>query len=81
MAKRGVKIAEVARLKIVRGSANIFIDLGFDQAEAENLKLRSDLVIHIVQFYEKSGMTQARAAIADTGPLVAFFDRAEHNRA
>ena len=50
------------KLKYVRGSDNIFVDLGFDKAEAENLKLRSDLMIRIVQFYRKSGMTQAAAA-------------------
>jgi predicted XRE-type DNA-binding protein len=50
------------KLKYVRGSDNIFVDLGFDKTEAENLKLRSDLIIRIVQFYRKSGMTQAKAA-------------------
>ena len=53
-----------ALLKITRGSGNIFVDLGFDKIEAENLKLRSGLMIRIVQFYRKSGMTQARAAKA-----------------
>lgn len=50
------------KLKFERGSGNIFIDLGFGKAEAENLKLRSDLMIRITQFYRKSGMTQAAAA-------------------
>jgi predicted XRE-type DNA-binding protein len=50
------------RLKYVRGSGNIFIDLGFDRIEAENLKLRSELMICVEQFYRKSGMTQAKAA-------------------
>ena len=52
------------KLKYVRGSGNIFADLGFDKAEAENLKLRSDLMIRIVEFYQKRGMTQAAAAKA-----------------
>ena len=52
------------KLKYVRGSSNIFIDLGFDRVEAENLKMRSDLMIRIVQFHQKSGMTQAAAAKA-----------------
>ena len=52
------------KLKYVRGSGNIFVDLGFAKAEAENLKMRADLMIRIVQFYEKSGMTQAAAAKA-----------------
>ena len=50
------------KLKFVRGSGNIFSDLGFERIEAENLKLRSDLMIRIIQFYRKSGMTQAKAA-------------------
>lgn len=50
------------KLKHVRGSGNIFVDLGFDKVEAENLKMRSELMIRIVQFYRKSGMTQAEAA-------------------
>jgi predicted XRE-type DNA-binding protein len=52
------------KLKYTWGSGNIFIDLGFDKAEAENLKLRSELMIRIVQFCRKSGMTQAAAAKA-----------------
>jgi predicted XRE-type DNA-binding protein len=52
------------KLKIVRGSGNVFIDLGFDKVEAENLKMRSDLMIRIVEFHRKSGMTQAAAAKA-----------------
>ena len=51
-----------ARLKRVRGSGNIFLDLGFDKAEAENLKLRSELMMRIDDFYRESGMTQAAAA-------------------
>src|SRR3989454_8769910 len=52
------------KLKRVLGSDNIFIDLGFDKVEAENLKMRSDLMIRIVEFHLKSGMTQAAAAKA-----------------
>jgi predicted XRE-type DNA-binding protein len=50
------------KLKITRGSGNVFRDIGFDKDEAENLKLRSELMIRIESFYEKSGMTQAQAA-------------------
>ena len=52
------------KLKYVRGSDNIFIDLGFAKAEAENLKMRSDLIIRIIEWYRKSGLTQAAAAKA-----------------
>ena len=50
------------KLKRTRGSDNIFADLGFPPAEAENLKLRSDLMIAIVAFYRRSGSTQAETA-------------------
>ena len=52
------------RVKRTRGSGNIFVDLGFDKAEAENLKLRSGLMMRIDDFYRRSGMTQAAAAKA-----------------
>jgi predicted XRE-type DNA-binding protein len=52
------------KLKIARGSGNVFRDIGFDNDEAENLKLRSELMMRIEDFYERSGMTQAQAAKA-----------------
>jgi predicted XRE-type DNA-binding protein len=52
------------KLKRTRGSGNVFVDLGFDKVEAENLKLRAELMMHIEDFYRKSGMTQAQAAEA-----------------
>jgi len=50
------------RLKVTRGSGNVFRDLGFGKAEAQNLKLRSELMMRISQYYAGSGMTQAEAA-------------------
>ncbi len=50
------------KLKRIRGSGNIFLDLGFDKPEAENLKLRSELMMRIESFYRASGMTQIAAA-------------------
>lgn len=52
------------KLKHTRGSGNVFLDLGFDKAEAENLKLRSELMMRIEELYRNSGMTQAEAAKA-----------------
>jgi len=60
----GEKATMSGKLRRVLGSDNIFIDLGFDKVEAENLKMRSDLMIRIVEFHRKSGMTQAAAAKA-----------------
>ena len=50
------------KLKITKGSDNVFRDLGFDEPEAENLKLRSDLMIKIEKYVQESGMTQMQAA-------------------
>jgi predicted XRE-type DNA-binding protein len=48
------------RLKRERGSENVFSDLGFPKAEAENLLLRSQLMSEIRDVAE--GLTQAQAA-------------------
>ena len=50
------------RVKIKRGSGNVFLDLGFGRAEAENLRLRSELMRRIDDYFQESGMTQAAAA-------------------
>ena len=50
------------RIKIAPGSGNVFRDLGFPEAEARSLALRSELMIRIEEFVERSGFTQARAA-------------------
>jgi len=52
------------RLKITRGSGNVFRDIGFGKDDAENLKLRAELMMRIEDHYGKSGMTQAQAAKA-----------------
>ena len=50
------------KLKITEGSDNIFRDLGFDEPEAENLKLRTDLMIRVEKFVLHSKLTQVEAA-------------------
>ena len=52
------------KLKITHGSGNVFLDIGFSKAEAENLKLRAELMMRIEDFYRKSKMTQGVAARA-----------------
>nr|WP_315229205.1 helix-turn-helix transcriptional regulator [uncultured Albidiferax sp.] len=44
------------------GSDNVFRDLGFPEAVAQNLLLRSDLVVHIRKVIAKLDLTQAEAA-------------------
>jgi predicted XRE-type DNA-binding protein len=52
------------KLKITRGSGNVSRDFGFGKDEAANLKLRSELMMRIEEYYEKNGLTQAAAAKA-----------------
>ena len=46
------------KLKIVRGSGNVFLDIGFSRVEAQNLQLRSELMNKIEHFVSSSGLTQ-----------------------
>jgi len=48
--------------KITRSSGNVFRDLGFPSEEAEYLKIRSSLMIHLRKTIEAKGMKQAEAA-------------------
>ncbi|MGH7961944.1 MAG: helix-turn-helix domain-containing protein [Candidatus Binatia bacterium] len=48
--------------KVRRASGNVFRDLGFSSAEAENLKLRADLMIELTRLIRARRLTQARAA-------------------
>lgn len=48
--------------KMERSSGNVFRDIGFGAEEAENLRLRSELMIHIRELIERRRLTQAAAA-------------------
>ena len=50
------------KLISIQGSDNVFRDLGFPEAEAHNLLLRAELVLHIRKAIAKLGLTQAEAA-------------------
>ena len=52
------------KLKITRGSGNIFADIAFDKDEAENLKLRAELMMRIEDCCRKCGAPQAMMAEA-----------------
>ena len=49
-------------VKVRRSSGNVFRDLGFSRLEAENLKIRTDLMIRLSKVIEDRRLTQARAA-------------------
>jgi len=48
--------------KVRRSSGNVFKDVGFRDPEAENLRIRSDLMVRLRKLIEDEGLTQARAA-------------------
>jgi predicted XRE-type DNA-binding protein len=52
-----------AKLRQVIGSDNVFRDLGFPEAEAQNLLLRSTLMIQIEKHIARLKLTQAQAAL------------------
>ena len=50
------------RVKMTKGKGNVFVDIGYSEYEAQNLLLRSDLMMKIEDFVEKSNLTQTEAA-------------------
>ncbi|MDO8355799.1 MAG: helix-turn-helix transcriptional regulator [Nitrospirota bacterium] len=48
--------------KITKSSDNIFVDLGFDPAEAAVLQMRANLMSDLRLYIEKQKLTQAAAA-------------------
>lgn len=48
------------KLKMERGSGNVFADIGFPPDEAHNLLLRAELMLHIRK--AAKGLTQAETA-------------------
>ena len=73
---------ESASKSIVKGSSNVFEDLGFDQAEAANLKIRADLMLDLRRHIQKSGWTQAQAAefFGETQPRISNLLKGEISR-
>ena len=49
-------------VKVTRSSGNVFEDLGFDSAEAENLKLRAQLMQELEKLIHAERLTQNEAA-------------------
>ncbi|HEY0016485.1 MAG TPA: XRE family transcriptional regulator [Longimicrobium sp.] len=47
---------------VTPADGNIFLDLGFEPEEAENLRVRSDLMIQIIRMIRDRGLKQKQAA-------------------
>jgi predicted XRE-type DNA-binding protein len=57
---------------VTKGNNNIFADLGFDEPEAINLKIRADLMLDLRRFIQSQKWTQAEAALffGETQPRI-----------
>jgi len=49
-------------IKITKGSANVFRDLGFSSVEAEHLRVRADLMLALEKLIARRQLTQTQAA-------------------
>jgi predicted XRE-type DNA-binding protein len=65
-----------------RSSGNVFKDLGFNAEEAQNLKVRSDLMIELSKMIDSRGLTQAEAAeiFGVTQPRISDLKRGKIDR-
>lgn len=68
--------------QIRHSSGNVFRDLGFGEEEAENLKIRADLMIELTKLIESQKLTQAAAAelLGVTQPRVSDLMRGKIDR-
>ena len=48
--------------RITESSGNVFVDIGFDDAEAKVMALRVELIMQLRETLTRQGLTQAEAA-------------------
>jgi predicted XRE-type DNA-binding protein len=48
--------------RVTKSSGNVFVDLGFEPAEAEVMKMRAEVMIRMELHLKAQGWTQAEAA-------------------
>ncbi len=67
--------------RVRHSSGNVFRDLSFPREEAENLRIRSDLMISLCRLIETRGLTQAQAAkqLGVTQPRISDLVRGKIN--
>ena len=49
-------------LRVRKSSGNVFCDLGYSTEEADNLRVRSELMVSLTKLIESRGLTQSQAA-------------------
>ena len=69
-------------IRIIKGSGNVFLDVGFPAAEAENLRLRSSLMIELRDHLDALQLTQTQAAklLGVTQPRISYLTRGRIDR-
>jgi predicted XRE-type DNA-binding protein len=69
-------------IQVLRGSENVFEDLGFEAEEAANLKVRTDLMLDLRRYIQERGWTQAEAAtfFGETQPRISNLLKGEVSR-
>lgn len=70
------------QMPFVRGSDNVFEDVGFASGEAANLKIRADLMLDLRRFIHARRWTQAEAAafFGETQPRISNLMKGEIGR-
>ncbi len=71
-----------SKMKAVKTSGNVFLDVGFTPPEARNLRMRSDMMTALRKFIEKEELTQAAAArrLKVTQPRISDLTRGKISR-
>jgi predicted XRE-type DNA-binding protein len=69
-------------VQVLRGSENVFEDLGFEAEEAANLKVRADLMLDLRRYIQERGWTQEEAAtfFGETQPRISNLLKGEISR-
>lgn len=69
-------------VRVRHSTGNVFSDLGFGEDEAENLKIRADLMIELTKLIEAQKITQAAAAklLGVTQPRISDLKRGKIDR-
>ena len=69
-------------VRIRKSTGNVFRDLGFSVEEAENFRIRADLMIQLTKLIEARGLTQAAAAklLGVTQPRISDLVRGKIDR-
>lgn len=57
--KNDVRYADT---RVIESSGNVFVDLGFDEAEARVMALRVELMVRLREHLAAQGLTQVQAA-------------------